>query len=88
MADKHHVTGKPTAVMQRLVRICPRGGVVLDPFAGSATTGVAALPEGRCFAGVEIAGEYVAIGRDRLGATLADVDLEAYRAGQEPLFGR
>jgi site-specific DNA-methyltransferase (adenine-specific) len=32
MADKHHVTGKPTAVMQRLVQICPPGGVVLDPF--------------------------------------------------------
>jgi hypothetical protein len=38
MADKHHLTGKPTAVMQRLVWICPRRGVVLDPFAGSGVT--------------------------------------------------
>ena len=60
MADKHHVTGKPTAVMQRLVRICHRGGLVLDPFAGSGTTGVATLLEGRRFTGIEIAGDYVA----------------------------
>jgi len=54
MADKHHVTGKPTAVMQRLARICPRAGVILDPFAGSGTTGVAALLEGHRFVGIEI----------------------------------
>ena len=50
-ADKHHITGKPTPVMQQLVRICPRGGLVLDPFAGSGTTGVAALLEDRRFIG-------------------------------------
>jgi hypothetical protein len=86
MADKHHVTGKPTAVMQRLVRICPPGGVVLDPFAGSSTTGVAALLEGRRFAGIERVAEYVAIGRDRLEAAEVNVNLEAHRGAQEPLF--
>jgi site-specific DNA-methyltransferase (adenine-specific) len=88
MADKHHVTGKPTAVMQRLVRICPPDGVVLDPFAGSGTTGVAALLEGRTFLGVEVAGEYARIARDRLEATAAQIQLADYRAGQEPLFPR
>jgi site-specific DNA-methyltransferase (adenine-specific) len=86
MADKHHVTGKPTAVMQRLVRICPPDGVVLDPFAGSGTTGVAALLEGRTFLGVEVAAEYVRIARDRLEATGAQVQLADYRGGQQPLF--
>jgi site-specific DNA-methyltransferase (adenine-specific) len=86
MADKHHVTGKPTAVMQRLVRICAPGGVVLDPFAGSGTTGVAALLEGRRFLGVEVAGEYAQIARERLGATRSQIDLADYRAGQTPLF--
>ncbi len=87
IADKHHVTGKPTAVMQQLVRICPAGGVVLDPFAGSGTTGVAALLEGRRFVGAEITAEYIEIARERLNAAEANVDLQAYRAGQEPLFG-
>jgi hypothetical protein len=88
MADKHHVTGKPTAVMQRLVRICTPDGVVLDPFAGSGTTGVAALLEGRTFLGVEVAGEYARIASDRLRATGSQVQLADYRAGQQPLFPR
>jgi site-specific DNA-methyltransferase (adenine-specific) len=86
MADKHHVTGKPTAVMQRLVRICPPGGIVLDPFAGSATTGVAALIEGRTFLGVEVEREYVRIARDRLGAAASQTSLVDFRAGQQALF--
>jgi len=84
--DKHHQTGKPTAVMRHLVRICPRGGVVLDPFAGSATTGVAAIIEGRRFLGFELTEEYAVIGRDRLAATVQGVDFEAFRMGQLPLF--
>jgi site-specific DNA-methyltransferase (adenine-specific) len=86
VADKHHVTGKPSVVMQQLVRICPTSGIVLDPFAGSGTTGVAALREGRRFVGDEISEEYVAIARQRLEAAEANVDIEAHRAGQEPLF--
>jgi site-specific DNA-methyltransferase (adenine-specific) len=88
MTDKHHVTGKPTAVMRRLARICPPDGVVLDPFAGSGTTGVAALLEGRTFLGVEVAREYARIASDRLGAAGSEVQLADYRAGQQPLFPR
>lgn len=51
--DKFHQTGKPTALMRQVVQICPKDGVVLDPFMGSGTTGVAALLEGRRFIGVE-----------------------------------
>jgi site-specific DNA-methyltransferase (adenine-specific) len=88
VADKHHVTGKPTVVMQQLVRVCPPEGTVLDPFAGSGTTGVAALLEGRRFVGIEITEEYAAIARERLRATDAGVALGDFRNGQEPLFGR
>ncbi|HZV84124.1 MAG TPA: site-specific DNA-methyltransferase, partial [Brevundimonas sp.] len=42
-----HPTVKPIALMRWLCRlVTPPGGVVLDPFAGSGTTGVAALREG------------------------------------------
>lgn len=42
-----HPTVKPLALMRWLVRlVCPEGGVVLDPFAGSGTTGEAAVLEG------------------------------------------
>ena len=73
VADKHHITGKPTAVMQQLVRVCPPIGTAVDPFAGSGTTGVAALLEGRRFVGIEVAGEYATIARERLQAVEADV---------------
>jgi site-specific DNA-methyltransferase (adenine-specific) len=87
-ADKHHITGKPTPVMQHLVRICPPGGTVLDPFAGSGTTGVAALLEGRGFHGVEIVDEYAQIARDRLEAAERNANYEEFCWGQEPLFGK
>jgi len=45
--EKHHIAAKPVQVMRGLVRICPVGGRILDPFAGSGTTGVACILEGR-----------------------------------------
>lgn len=51
--DREHITQKPLEVMRQLVRIVPEGGVILDPFAGSGTTGVAAMIEGRRFIGIE-----------------------------------
>jgi site-specific DNA-methyltransferase (adenine-specific) len=64
--DKHHVTGKPTGLMRSIVRVCPPGGVILDPFAGSGTTGVAALMEGRDFLGAELDGVNCEIARCRM----------------------
>jgi site-specific DNA-methyltransferase (adenine-specific) len=52
--DREHQTQKPLDVMRKLVRICPKGGTVLDPFMGSGTTGVAAVLEGRSFIGSEL----------------------------------
>jgi len=67
-ADKHHLTGKPTALMRELVRCAPEGGLILDPFAGSGSTGVAALLEGKRFIGIERETAYADIARDRLQA--------------------
>jgi site-specific DNA-methyltransferase (adenine-specific) len=65
-ADKFHLTGKPTALMRELARPVPPGGIVLDPFAGSGTTGVAAILSGRRFLGIEREAEYVRIATERL----------------------
>lgn len=64
--DKHHLTGKPTALMRELLRIIPPGGRVLDPFAGSGTTLVAANLEGRAAVGIEREPDYCRIAIDRL----------------------
>ncbi len=64
-----HPTVKPLDLMRYLVKmVCPRGGVVLDPFMGSGSTGVAALAEGMCFVGIEQSVEYadIAVGRLKL----------------------
>jgi DNA modification methylase len=49
-----HPTVKPLALMRKLVlAVCPPGGIVLDPFAGSGTTCCAAVAEGRKYIGIE-----------------------------------
>lgn len=50
---KLHMTGKPTGLMSELVQAVPPGGVILDPFMGSASTGIAALDAGYSFIGIE-----------------------------------
>jgi site-specific DNA-methyltransferase (adenine-specific) len=62
-----HPTVKPLSVMRWLVRlVAPVGGVVLDPFSGSGSTGCAALLEHRQFVGIEREEIYVEIARRRL----------------------
>jgi site-specific DNA-methyltransferase (adenine-specific) len=64
-----HATVKPTALMRYLCRlVTPPGGVVLDPFMGSGSTGKAAVLEGFSFVGIEQDPEYVAIARARIDA--------------------
>ena len=62
-----HPTVKPIALMRYLVRlVTPPGGVVLDPFAGSGTTGAAVVLEGAHFLGIEHDPTYVPIARARI----------------------
>ena len=62
-----HPTVKPTDLMAYLCRlVTPVGGVVLDPFMGSGSTGKAAIREGFQFIGCEIDEQYAAIARARI----------------------
>jgi len=63
-----HPTVKPLALMRYLARLTktPTGGVVLDPFMGSGTTGIAAVLEGRDFIGIELNAEYLEIAERRI----------------------
>jgi hypothetical protein len=63
-----HPTVKPVAVMERLLADVPRGGLVLDPFLGSGTTGIAAVRTGHLFAGIEKEEEYQRIAEARIRA--------------------
>lgn len=83
--DKHHQTGKPTALMRELVVVADPGGIVLDPFGGSGTTGVAALLEGRRAIVCELVPEYAQIARERMAAAESGRDWKTPQ--QEVLFG-
>ncbi|MBW8059844.1 MAG: site-specific DNA-methyltransferase [Solirubrobacterales bacterium] len=66
-ARNPHPTVKPLELMRWLVRlVCPPGGLVLDPFCGSGTTGAAAAIEGRRFCGIELEPAYIEIAAARI----------------------
>jgi adenine-specific DNA-methyltransferase len=57
----------PVALAQKVIRaLCPKGGTVLDPFAGAGTVGVAAMLESRRFIGAELVRKYADAARDRI----------------------
>lgn len=65
-SEREHVTQKPLDLMAAMVAICKPDGVVLDPFMGSGTTGVAAIGTGRSFVGCEQSAEYFEIACRRI----------------------
>lgn len=91
----HHPTVKSIALMRWLCRlITPPGGIVLDLFAGSGTTGLAALAEGLRFVGVEREAEFVDVAAGRLAHVecvgvpdLVQADAPKVEPVQPSLFG-
>lgn len=75
-----HPTVKATKLMGWLVRlVTPPGGIVLDPFAGSGSTGIAAMLGGWRFIGCEANGEYVGIARARVAHAASEAEVLAAR---------
>lgn len=83
-----HPTPKPVGLMVELIRdFTDVGDVILDPFAGSGTTLVAALYTGRRCIGIELNPKHAALSRERAAAAESGLMLNAARAGQISLFG-
>ena len=71
----HHPTVKPTELMRYLCRmVTPPGGVVLDPFCGSGSTGRGAVLEGASFIGIDLDAEYLEIARCRINACVTPME--------------
>jgi len=67
MRKNTHPTVKPTDLMRYLCRlVTPKGGVIVDPFMGSGSTGKAAVAEGFGFVGIEMSQEYFDIACARI----------------------
>ena len=62
-----HPTQKPVKLLERIVlSSCPVDGLVVDPFSGSATTGVAAISNGRNYIGFELDSDFIKLSSERL----------------------
>lgn len=66
VVEREHITQKPLSIICDLVKIVPKGGMVVDPFMGSGTTGVACSSMGRKFIGIEIERKYFDIACERI----------------------
>ena len=63
-----HPTQKPLEIMERLVLSSTQpGDLILDPFSGSGTTGVAAIKHGRKYIGFDIDSSFNRLARKRIG---------------------
>lgn len=91
----HHPTVKPVRLMRWLVRlVTPPDGIVLDPFMGSGSTGIAAAAEGFAFHGIELDPEFLRIAKARIAyaapgqdiAAPAEADVDIEPAAQGSLF--
>lgn len=82
-----HQTQKPLPLMLELVSLfTDPDDLVLDPYAGSGTTGVACLRLGRRFIGCELDPAFATIARDRLAAEANGLSLGDARRGQTSMF--
>ena len=68
----NHPTVKPLELMKYLCKLTktPDGGIVLDPFMGSGTTGMACKATGRDFIGIELDEHYFEIAEKRIAAPI------------------
>lgn len=84
-AKRHHPTEKPVALLEQIIEVVSAPGeLILDPFAGASSTGVAALRMGRRFVGVEGQPSFCEVGAARLAG--AGRSLKERQEGQASLF--
>jgi site-specific DNA-methyltransferase (adenine-specific) len=79
-AGNNHPTVKPIELMKYLIKlVTPPGGIVLDPFNGSGSTGCAAVELGHEYIGCELDEKYVEIAKKRIEAWYQQTNPTAYR---------
>lgn len=74
-SDNNHPTVKPVDLMRYLVRLVTvKGGLVLDPFNGSGSTGIAAKMEGMSYVGIDLDQRYIDISQKRIESVETGVE--------------
>lgn len=75
-SDKHYATFNSELITKPILAGCPEGGIILDPFCGTATTGIRAIELGRNFIGIEGKKQYCTIGNRNLSEALKGKKVE------------
>lgn len=83
--EAHFAVFPPALVEPCILAGCPEGGMVIDPFCGSGTTGMVALRHGRQFIGIELNPEYVAMARRRIEGDAPLLNVEVQPTPPEPI---
>jgi DNA modification methylase len=82
-----HPTPKPVELVEHFIRLhTVSGDLVLDPFAGAGTTGVACVRLGREFLGFELEQKWVDVANERIEAARQGIAVDDLRRGQRTLF--
>jgi DNA modification methylase len=83
-----HPTQKPLALLERIIAASSdENDLVLDPFSGSATTGIAAARLNRKFVGIELEDEYLRVSIKRYGAEFAGRNFSPLLATEREMRG-
>ena len=75
-AQRNHQTEKPVELMRDILEIVPKGSLVLDPFMGSGSTGVACVLSDRDFIGVELCPGYFETAKARIAQAQEEAEQE------------
>jgi DNA modification methylase len=76
----HFATFPPDLIRPCILAGCPTGGTVLDPFSGAGTTGLVSIQHGRCYTGVELNPEYIALAERRFMTVQPLISFDAVTA--------
>lgn len=76
---RKHQTEKPVKLLRQLMRICPRGGKVLDPFMGSGAAEEAALLEGYDITGMELSEYYFKVSCERIQKLKLEMEVDSQK---------
>lgn len=71
----HYATYNPKLIEPCVLAGCPNGGIVLDPFSGTGTTGVVAVKTGRWYVGIDLSKDYIEMATKRLERESAQYSL-------------
>lgn len=79
-----HPTQKPVELLERIILASTKeGDLVLDPFCGSSTTGVAAIPLNRKYVGIDLEDEYLCLSRKRLEQAIKEEHAALWVQGED-----